>query len=353
MSNSGPSAKCRGCGNALGERFEVAEMMYRTGESFAYFRCGACQSISRIGTPDNLEKYYDNNLYYSFDSPVPDTPKALAVRKRIMRKRDAGELFGQMPNRMLSKWKPNPALADLKRYIACVKAPNPNMRVLDVGCGNGALVRRMRDASFNNVVGIDPFLADFNAIDGVLCQSQLGDYPEYDFDLIMMHHVLEHDDDPGQLLCAAKERLALGGVVLVRVPVVSQSTWGKFGPCWAELDPPRHAYLPTVSSLEQLGQSAGLHVHRVDYEAEPFTFAASQIASQGRAFANETHEDKFPDEAWHAFQNTALEFAMVGQAPRVAIHFCSHEAVATIPRLAVPTFDPIDVPAVPIKEPIQ
>ncbi len=328
----------------------VVEMMYRTGERFSYFRCSECHSISRVGTPGDLAKYYDSDVYYSFDDSQPNPTKAMGLRQRLMQRRDAGELFDRMPNRLLSQWKPNPALADLKRYIACVQNPTPTMSVLDVGCGNGALVHRMRNAGFRNVVGIDPFLPENDVANRSLRQSRLCDVEGSDFDLIMMHHVLEHDDIPADLLSAAKNRLNRGGAVLVRVPIVSLSTWDKFGKNWAELDPPRHSYLPTVSALEKLGQSVGLHVHRVDYEAEPFTFAASEKASQGQAFANETSQENFSAHQWQGFQDMAMQFAIVGQSPRIAIHFCQRPAVGPILRLAVPTFGPIDVSAVPIQE---
>ena len=143
MTDHSTAAYCRGCASTMGKGLTVAEMMFRSGESFTYFHCERCDSFSRVGTPENLSQYYDADRYYSFDHQKQPMSETAGLRRMLMMRRDAGELFRRLPDRLLCFWKPNPALADLRRYLACVQKPSFQTRVLDVGCGNGKLIQRM------------------------------------------------------------------------------------------------------------------------------------------------------------------------------------------------------------------
>jgi 2-polyprenyl-3-methyl-5-hydroxy-6-metoxy-1,4-benzoquinol methylase len=95
-------------------------------------------------------------------------------------------------------------------------------RVLDVGCGDGALFRVLR-GRITGGVGIDPDLAGAQAADGV--ELVRGRFPEDlhvagTFDAITMLAVFEHLEDDAQLraarACAAL--LRPGGALVMTVP---------------------------------------------------------------------------------------------------------------------------------------
>lgn len=93
------------------------------------------------------------------------------------------------------------------------------------------------------------------------------------FDLIVLHHVLEHLPDPLAVLQACRQRLAPGGRVVIAVP--NFASWQRrfAGPYWVHLDVPRHLGHFTPRSLERALRSAGLRPLRVGFvswEYDPF-----------------------------------------------------------------------------------
>ena len=144
-------------------------------------------------------------------------------------------------------------------------------RALDVGCGEGFVLRELRDRGFQ-VTGIDfsvagvqrmnPDLARFveqGEIDQVLRKYVQN---RRVFDLIWVDHVLEHVLDPATLLAHLRTLLANSGVMVVSVPNdgtrfqekllekgIIQSRW------W--IAPPDHISYFTLESLEALARANG------------------------------------------------------------------------------------------------
>lgn len=78
------------------------------------------------------------------------------------------------------------------------RIPDRNARILDVGCANGGLLKRLIDLGFANVVGIDPSAAcarNTSALTGKpgFACSLFNLPPELgSFDVVIVSHVLEH-----------------------------------------------------------------------------------------------------------------------------------------------------------------
>jgi 2-polyprenyl-3-methyl-5-hydroxy-6-metoxy-1,4-benzoquinol methylase len=107
-----------------------------------------------------------------------------------------------------------------------IRRLGPFDRVLEVGCGNGALLNQLkRDALAKTVVGLDPHgqLPPENMVDEFYRDSvenvisKLS--PETPFDLIIFADVLEHLEDPwGILSRLSHHHLSPGGTVIISVP---------------------------------------------------------------------------------------------------------------------------------------
>lgn len=95
------------------------------------------------------------------------------------------------------------------------------------------------------------------------------------FDLIMLHHALEHVVNPAETLQQAGKILRTGGQLLIRVPVAG-AAWKRYGANWIQLDPPRHIFLPTVKSMEVLAARAGLRFGQVVFDSTEFQFWGSE-----------------------------------------------------------------------------
>jgi SAM-dependent methyltransferase len=97
-------------------------------------------------------------------------------------------------------------------------------RVLDVGCGTGALGALIKKRSGSYVVGItfsseEAKLAQ-QRLDAVLVRDleELGPLETDPFDLIIFSHVLEHVSNPGSLLRTLAGYLIPGGRLVAALP---------------------------------------------------------------------------------------------------------------------------------------
>jgi 2-polyprenyl-3-methyl-5-hydroxy-6-metoxy-1,4-benzoquinol methylase len=102
--------------------------------------------------------------------------------------------------------------------------PRPLGRVLDVGCGAGAVGRQMREEGAEQVVGIelDPGAAAearpaYDQVLATTVEDALAAL-EGPFDTIVAYDVLEHLIDPWSVLRELRERVSSGGRLQVSVP---------------------------------------------------------------------------------------------------------------------------------------
>ncbi|HYE52142.1 MAG TPA: class I SAM-dependent methyltransferase [Azospirillaceae bacterium] len=143
-------------------------------------------------------------------------------------------------------------------------------RVVDVGCGGGALLAHLRDGegiAAARLLGIDflpklppgiPFLErDLNRLDGVAAAEVGGP-----FSFAFCTHVLEHVIDPRAFLRALRGWLEPGGHLLVEVPDFSRAD--PAGLHRVALVCPQHIHYFTPESLRRLCEACGFDPVRSD-----------------------------------------------------------------------------------------
>ncbi len=265
---------CSVCGNTHQNRsFEAREMMFGTGDRFRYLDCGACGCVQLLDVPADLSPFYPSD-YYSF-SPIA----AYSAPKRALKLlRDRYALTGRgWVGRWLYQLMPDVAVQSL--------APlglHPDAALLDVGCGQGHLLRSLHGLGFRNLLGIDPYVASDQTLgEGFrILKKNLSDTPGT-FDVVMLHHVFEHLGQPLETLRDVARLLKPGGTALLRIPVADSWAYRHYGPDWFNLDAPRHLFLYTRRSLERLAQQAGLRVESVHCDALPTQFWGSEQYRRG------------------------------------------------------------------------
>ncbi len=135
----------------------------------------------------------------------------------------------------------------------------PSGPVLDVGCGDGALLAALRRRG-RVAVGLE---RGSTSLDGVRTGSVADQPPGWA--AIVLWHSLEHLPDPATTLQAAAERLRPDGVLVVAIPNADSVQARAFGDRWFALDLPRHLiHLPAGALLERL-RSIGLRIERVSF----------------------------------------------------------------------------------------
>jgi SAM-dependent methyltransferase len=240
--------------------------MFGFRDPFTYFECARCGCVQIEEVPANLAKYYPGN-YYSLQEKA-------GLRRFLKRcwarhSYDGTSILGALMARLMGK---NESIQSLARARAPLDA-----RILDVGCGNGDLLRLLAALGFSSLTGVDPFVAaDLTTPEGIkIWKKDLGQM-QGTFDWIMLHHSFEHMAEPVAVLAHAARLLEPGGVVIIRVPVAGSFAWKRYGANWVQLDAPRHVFLPSVQSMKLLAQGSGLRLGEMVQESSEFQFRGSE-----------------------------------------------------------------------------
>jgi SAM-dependent methyltransferase len=160
-----------------------------------------------------------------------------------------------------------PAFRDSALLAVGALSPGAGRRVLDVGCGSGEFLQRMRTRGWD-VVGVEPDpvaaararSAELDVRDGSLADAAFADDT---FDAIVLSHVIEHVHDPIALLRECGRVLRPGGVLLIMTPNLERIGHRRFGADWRGLEPPRHLHLFSSRSLSTSVRLAGLDLAEV------------------------------------------------------------------------------------------
>jgi 2-polyprenyl-3-methyl-5-hydroxy-6-metoxy-1,4-benzoquinol methylase len=99
-----------------------------------------------------------------------------------------------------------------------------SIRIADIGCANGGLLKELKNCGFTNLVAIDPSLACIE-ITKLEVGCEAYQYSIFDigaevgkFDLIILSHVLEHILEIGSTMKKLDELLTYSGCVYVECP---------------------------------------------------------------------------------------------------------------------------------------
>src|SRR3989338_1605658 len=140
------------------------------------------------------------------------------------------------------------------------------LRILDIGCGSGDFLTHINSKVFEKYgVEVNPHGYEKCKRQGLkVFNGELKDigFEMGYFDVITMWHVLEHVDEPENLLIEVRRILKSGGLLIVATP--NTDSWGfKLGlKDWFHLDSPRHLILYNRRSLGILLEKTGFKVKK-------------------------------------------------------------------------------------------
>lgn len=247
-------------------------MYFGSREEFLYFECAACGTLQIAEVPTDLARHYPSN-YYSYSATAKkSSPLEIALRRRRTNSW-LGHDSGIAGSLLAASSKRKPGYLDWFQGIGI----STSARLLDVGCGGGQLLMKLRRDGFTRLKGIDPFLPKPVSHGPELTIGNWGIEQESGtYDLVMFHHSLEHMADPLAALTHARARLADGGHILVRVPVAGCFAWRKFRQHWYALDAPRHLFIPSPRGMHLMAEQLGLKIRSSFFDSDPGQFLASE-----------------------------------------------------------------------------
>jgi SAM-dependent methyltransferase len=158
-------------------------------------------------------------------------------------------------------------------------------RLLDVGCGNGTTLRAFNeiapDWSLAGLDVTDHYKAVVESIPGVeaLYTGAAGAVPGQ-FEVITLIHSLEHIAEPAQFLAGLRDKLAVGGLLVVQVPDCWQNPF-----MFLVADHATHFFESTLSEVVAAG-GYDVAVTASDWIAKELTVVARKRADELSARGN-------------------------------------------------------------------
>ena len=300
---------CGICGSRSGTWHTIREMMFGSGAPYRYFLCAACGCLQLVDPVLTSEQYPPQ--YYAH-RPLE---RRRGVQARVRRWRNQGVFRGTMAGRALAAVKPYGAGAE--RWMSNCRA-TPDSRILDVGCGTGTIVHDLRECGFTRADGIDPYLPPDRPLPPFIARASMSDVTG-EYDVIMLHHVLEHLADQDAALRDVARLLAPDGVCLVRIPVLPNAAWERYGEHWVQLDAPRHHVIHSTESLQLVARRVGLGLRAIEYDSTEFQFIGSELYAHGRSLRE--LESAAPWRERRRYRARAMELNRAGRGDQAAFYF--------------------------------
>lgn len=265
---------CPGCsGSDFKPMLSAGDHLTGLGGDFAVVRCTSCDLVITNARPtmDSLGYFYPKD-YSPYD---PEEAHRFSWWQRLLEQSALRCRYGypQQPvnlmTRMLSKIAMHKFRTRRKRHEWFPFRPDG--KLLDVGCGGGVFMERMRDFGWD-VCGLELAADVAQRVErrtGITVH--IGTLPHHNlkpdsFDAVTLWHVLEHVPNPRQILKSAAELLRPKGLLVIELPNIESWSFAEFGPHWYGLELPRHFqhFSPTtLTAMLPTGAFRNLEIQQI------------------------------------------------------------------------------------------
>ena len=140
-------------------------------------------------------------------------------------------------------------------------------KILDIGCGLGWLLSAVEEDWKKHGVEISKYASEYAAQYADIKNEHFlnADYESNFFDLIVMHHVIEHTQDPIKNLKKAIKILKDNGIIIIATPDFDSGCARHFGNNYRLLHDSTHISLFSNDSMHRMLRDHSLVIDYVDY----------------------------------------------------------------------------------------
>ena len=244
------------------------DKIHDVGGQYRVVECGNCGLFFINPQParEELKKHYPAD-YYSFISNPPPRYYGKSLAAKLMtafrHPIDAVVSLLELPLR--------------RREIF-----QHNARLLDIGCGQGEFLQRLRRKPRYNMqlYGVDIGDVDVESMRKESINFFKGDlldagFEDGFFDIITLNHVLEHMEDPVRTFKEISRILKKDGRLVIGIPNTQSATYFLFKENSVQLDVPRHLFDYSVCTIKLLAEKTGFKIINLRYTSSPFQFLGS------------------------------------------------------------------------------
>ena len=165
----------------------------------------------------------------------------------------------------------------------------PGGRVLDVGCGDGKLLRALATLGYEcSGTEVNPRVreglpADIEVHVAASGLAEAG-FAERSFRIVILRHVLEHVAEPIETLREVRRIIAPDGMLIIAVPNLASWQARLTREHWFHLDLPRHLFHFDPTTLERALVKTGFRMDRLSHfslEQNPYGWLQSGLTAGG------------------------------------------------------------------------
>lgn len=236
--------RCPFCGSEQIQRILLVRDHTVTGEEFPIFHCRQCSGRFTQDVPGahEISRYYQSEEYVSHSE----------TREGIIH-----NLYHRIRKRTLNQ----------KLHLVQKYTKRQTGQVLDLGCGTGAFLNRMKEGGWE-VRGLEP---DPGAREkarelyglNIEAPETLSRLPPSGFQAITLWHVLEHVHSLHDYLDRIKELISKDGAIFIAVPNYTSFDAQHYQQYWAAYDVPRHLYHFSPACMMGILNSHGLKLKTI------------------------------------------------------------------------------------------
>jgi len=242
---------CRICFNTLSSsKITVKNLAYKdTKTQSIYCYCNRCSALNLVST----DAFVNETINFDFFGRNRLAKTSLNYKFQKIR---SSFFLGNFTvfGLLLAMIFDDPySLKNYKKYLS-----KESYSLLDIGCADGKFIFDISYFNKNSkFLGIDPFINQSYTDANVTLTSNTLLLNEDKFDYITLNHVIEHLDNPEEILKSYIPYLKKDGLIIIRTPITSNPIYSIFRKSWVGFYSPYHRTIFNTKSLSYLIKKIG------------------------------------------------------------------------------------------------